>query len=65
MRTLERAQLTKSYELYLASRDVDITLEPGTVFTLYAMVRGNFLGVYEHEEYGDLLVDTPDAIVVR
>ena len=56
------AQLTQPYTVYLAVHDVSVTLPEGTVFELFAKVRDSYIGIHQHPEYGELVVDTPDAI---
>lgn len=58
----DRAVLTQAYLVYLALHDANVDVPAGTEFTLYAEVRGNFMGVYEHPKYGDITVDTPHAV---
>lgn len=63
--THKRAVLTAPYTVYLALHDVDVTLPPGTEFTLYVRVRGNCIGVFDHPEFGELLVETSEAMERR
>jgi hypothetical protein len=59
------AKLTEPYLVYLAMHDVDVTLPIGTEFELIAKARGNFYGLYQHPQYGELCVDTAHAIELR
>lgn len=60
----EYAKLTEPYTVYLAVHDVEVTLPAGTEFTLYAKVRNTYMGVYQHPQYGEFVVDTPDAVAI-
>lgn len=60
----DRAVLTQTYLVYLAAHDVDVDIPAGAEFTLYAELHGNFIGMYEHPEYGEITVDTPHAVRV-
>ena len=60
----KRAELTEPYLVYLALHDVDVELPAGTRFDLYGKTSQGYIGIYEHPEYGDICIDTPDAVVV-
>lgn len=62
--TARYASLTQPYTVYLAVHDVDVTLPAGTEFELYAKVRDGYMGVYQHSQYGEFVVDTKDAVEI-
>jgi hypothetical protein len=55
------AKLTEPYGVYLAAYDVDLTLPAGTEFELLVKVRGEYIGIYTHRQYGEMTVTTKDA----
>jgi hypothetical protein len=56
------AQLTEPYVVYLAMHDTEVTLPPGTEIELIGKHRGEYFGLYQHLKYGEIFVQTPDAI---
>jgi hypothetical protein len=58
------AQLTQPYLVYLAAHDTDVTLPIGTEFELIARVRDEYFGLYQHPKYGEIAVQTSDAIEI-
>lgn len=60
--TEDRATLTQDYLVYLAAYDVDVDIPAGAEFTLFAQVREDYLGFFDHPKYGEILIDTPHAV---
>lgn len=56
-----RAVLSEAYTVYLAAHDVDVTLPPGTEFMLVVKHRGQYIGLHDHAQFGEVMIDTTDA----
>ncbi len=59
------ARLTEPYLVFLARHNVDVTVPTGTEFEMIAKLRDNYYGLHQHPQYGEICVDTKDAIEVR
>jgi hypothetical protein len=55
------AWLTEPYHVYLAARDIDVTIPAGSEFDVMAKVRTNYFGLYQHSLYGEICIDTQHA----
>jgi hypothetical protein len=58
----EHAKLTQPYLVFLAVHNVDVTVPAGTEFEMIAKLRDEFYGLYQHPQYGEICVQTKDAI---
>jgi hypothetical protein len=59
------AKLTEPYLVYMAAYDADVTVPAGTEFELLVKVRDEYIGVYDHPQYGEITVTTEYAEKVR